>query len=362
MGVVAGLIGSGVVGAAVSVAVGIVVLYAGAEALVKGASGLTEAFGVSAALAGVTVIAFATTAPELAVVTLTALTGGETIGLGTIVGSNVANVGLVLGVSALIRPLEVSRDTVRYHLPFVALAAVLLVWFGIDGQLIPLEGVGLLLGLVVFTYVLFRSTRGSTADGDEPACDDATAADDGEEIATDGGDDRVATDDGETLTDEEIATDGGVETRRWPGLSADGAYVLGGLLALVFGARQLVSGGETLMLAVGITERLVGLTVVALGTSLPELAASVVAVVRGEDAFSVGNVVGSNVYNVLAVVGVMLLLTPTAVQPAMIRVDFPVLLAVTGVLAAALLGRGRIGRPTALVLLGGYLGYVVFLI
>lgn len=322
MTVIAGL-GSGVVGAAVSVVVGIVALYVGAEALVEGASGLTDTLGVSAALAGVTVIAFATTAPELSVVLLAAAgntDAGTTLGLGTIVGSNVANIGLVLGVSALLRPLEVSRDTVRYHLPFVALAAVGLVWLAQDAWLGRREGAMLLGGLVVFTLVLYRTTTGEN----EP------------EVAADGG-----------------HVEQSIEPR-------DAAYVVVGLVGLVIGARQLVAGGETVMVAVGVSERIVGLTVVALGTSLPELAASVVAAVRGQDAFSVGNVVGSNVYNVLAVVGVMLLVTPTFVSRAMIDVDFPFLLGMTGLLAALLVVRGRIGRPGGIVLLAGYAGYVVF--
>lgn len=338
--------------AGVWVVVGIGLLYLGAESLMKGTAGMVDAVGMSAALAGVTVIAFATTAPELSVVLFASFGGAETIGLGTIVGSNVANIGLVLGVSALIRPLDVSSDAIRQHLPFVIVAAVLLVGFGWDGQLGVVAGVVMLVALAGFSFVLVRGV-------DDEGPNDA-------DLAADGGTPVDTTDAADTGTDDTTAADpraadaGTTDTVRLRDAVRlrDFAFLFGGVLLLMVGARRLIAGGETLMLAFGASERLVGVTIVALGTSLPELAASVVAALRGENDFSVGNVLGSNVYNVLAVVGLMLFVTGASVPDAMVRIDFPVLLAVTALLAGILLGRRRVSRVAGLGLVAAYVGYV----
>lgn len=330
-------------GAAVQMLVGFVLLYVGAEALVKGASSFATDVGMRAAIAGVTVIAFATTAPELAIAVLSGLDFGETLGYGAIVGSNIANIGLVLGVSALITPLEVSDETVRRHLPFMILAAVMFVGMGADGAFGRVEGVLFGLALVAFTVVLIRTTDPEESDVIE-GMDELESDDDGDDGA--------------------VAVDGGVGavTERLPFRLRDVAFVVVGLLCLVFGARQLIQGGRTTLYYLGAGDRFVGLTVLALGTSLPELAASVVSAIRGEDDFSVGNVVGSNIYNILAVVGVLVLIAPSSVPSAMVGTDFPFLIGATGLAAALFVARGRIGRPEGLVLLGCYGFYVTLLL
>jgi cation:H+ antiporter len=363
--------------AAFRIVVGFVLLYVGAESLVKGASTLSTDLGMRAAVAGVTVVAFATTAPELAIGVLSALDFGETLGLGTIVGSNIANIGLVLGVSALIRPLSISDETIRRHLPFMVLAAVLFVGFGFDGVLTRIEGGLFLVALVGFSYVLLTKSDPAESDiveGMDELTDDEDPATDSDDVVADGdaadGDTATTeegTETGDDGDDSTLVTDGGMArmraaTDRLPFRVRDLLFVILGLVLLVFGARQLIRGGRTTLYFLGAGDRFVGLTVLALGTSLPELAASVVSAIRGQDDFSVGNVVGSNIYNILAVVGVIVLISPPPVPDDMIGIDFPYLLGVTAFVSALLITRGRIGRIEGLVLLASYGFYIHILL
>ncbi len=296
-------------------AAGVVALYIGAELLVAGAGRLALGVGLRAATVGVTVIAFATTAPELFVAVIGALGVGTDTGLGTVLGSNIANIGLVLGLAALIKPLSVSERVMRRHVPFMVFAALLLVVLGADGTIGRLEGAIMLLSLAGFTGYLVYYVN---VDPAPPSAD----PDAGE----------------------------GIQTR-------DVAFVLGGLLALVVGSRWLVAGGSALLLDLGFSELFVGLTVLALGTSLPELAASVVGAIRGETAFAIGNIVGSNIYNVLAVLGIVALITPISISTATLRFELPMLVAFTVVLVA-MMGYGR--RLSRLDGAGLVVGYVIF--
>ena len=329
---------------AVTMLVGAALLYLGAEALVRGASGLSVGLGMRAAVAGVTVVAFATTAPELVIGVLSGLDYGTTLGLGAIVGSNVANIGLVLGLSALVRPLDVTPETLRRHVPFMAVAALLLVGLGLDGTLDRADGLTFLVVLAAFTFVLL-----STAAGD----DDAEAG----ELAADGGTAREEHADGRTAN-------GGVLARGRLGTEVavlgrhvrpvDVVFVLVGLGLLLVGAQRLIEGGRTTMYYLGATDRFVGLTVLAFGTSLPELAASLVSAVRGEAEFSVGNVVGSNIYNVLAVLGVLALVTPVRVPASTGSFDFPMLVAFTLGVVAIMARGAEVTRVDGALLVGGY--------
>ncbi len=348
-------------GSAVKMLVGFVLLYVGAESLVKGASRFSTDMGMRAAIAGVTVIAFATTAPELAVAVLSGLDFGETLGFGAIIGSNIANIGLVLGISALIQPLEVSDETVKRHLPFMILAAVLFVALGFDGWVSRIEGVVFLVALAAFTYVLVVKTD----------LEDSDIVEGLDEVVDDDDDDSADSADHDTDTagdsDSEVATDGGTAvatglTDRLPFRLRDVGFILLGLVLLVYGARELIEGGRTTLYYLGAGDRFVGLTVLALGTSLPELAASVVSAIRGQDDFSVGNVVGSNIYNILAVIGVLALLAPSSIPDAMVGTDFPFLLGATGLAAAFFVARGKIGRPEGLTLVAAYAFYMSLLL
>ncbi|WP_281194441.1 calcium/sodium antiporter [Halorubrum sp. F4] len=300
---------------------GVGLLYAGAELLVAGARDLALAVGLKASTVGVTVVAFATTAPELFVAILGALTVSTDIGLGAIVGSNVANVGLVLGIAALIRPLEVSGTVFRRDVPFMILAALLLVGLGWNGRIGPLEGGVLLAALVAFTAVVLRGVQRTQA--------------------------GISAAERDGMPDAE---------------ARDVAAVIGGIAALVVGSRWLIDGGRDLLAAAGFSDLFIGLTVLAVGTSLPELAASVVAAVRGEASFSVGNVVGSNIYNILAVIGLLAFVSPIDVSPGVRAFEFPALLAFT-LLVVGLMYRGdRLTRVDGAILVAAYVSFVYLLL
>ncbi|QRV15679.1 calcium/sodium antiporter [Haloterrigena salifodinae] len=301
-------------------AAGIVALYGGAELLVAGAGRLALGIGLRAATVGVTVVAFATTAPELFVSTIGALNVSTDIGLGAVIGSNIANIGLVLGISALIKPLQVSSIVMRRHVPFMVFAAILLVALGANGTIGRLEGAVFLLVLAGFTGYLLYYVNANPA----PMMDDPDAGD-------------------------------GISPR-------DVALVGGGLIALVAGSRWLVSGGTGLLSALGFSDLFIGLTVLALGTSLPELAASVVSAVRGETAFSIGNVVGSNIYNILAVLGIVALITPIDIASSTLRLELPFLIVFT-VLLVAMMGYGRrLTRRDGAALVVGYGAFIYLLL
>lgn len=293
--------------------VGVLLLYLGAEVLVKGASNLAVGLGVHAAIAGVTVVAFATTTPELFVSIMSTIEYTGDLGLNAIIGSNIANIGLVLGISALIRPLSIDPSVVRQHLPFMVGASVLLVVLGWDGWLTSTDGAVLLVGLVAFTALLYRQATGS----DSPT------------VVADGGEVQSA------------------EFR-------DVLLLVAGLGLLLVGSRGLIDGGVATLSKFGVDSRVIGLTVLALGTSLPELAASAVGAYRDESEFSVGNVVGSNIYNVLAVLGLLAAMTGIIVPVSATGFEFPALLAFTAIGIAAMVRGHEVTRLDGVVLLAGY--------
>ncbi len=297
---------------------GVLALYAGAELLVAGASRLALGFGLRAATVGVTVIAFATTAPELFVSMIGAIDATPDIGFGTIIGSNIANIGLVLGVAALIRPLSVTPTVFKRHVPFMLVTALLLVVLASNGRIGRLEGVIFLLTLAVFTGYLLYYINADPANITEPGAGD------------------------------------GVSTR-------DLALVAGGLVALLIGSRWLIDGGRGLLSAMGFSDLFIGLTVLAVGTSLPELAASVVGAIRGEASFSIGNVVGSNIYNILAVLGIVSLVVPISISPSTLRFELPAMVVFTFLVVGLMAHGRRLSRFDGTVLVVAYVGFVYLL-
>ena len=298
---------------------GVVALYGGAELLVAGAGRLALGIGLRAATVGVTVVAFATTAPELFVSVIGALNVSTDIGLGAIIGSNIANIGLVLGVAALIKPLSVNDIVMRRHVPFMILAAIMLVGVGANGTIGRLGGALFLLVLAGFTAFLLYYVNADPA----PMVDEPDAGD-------------------------------GIALR-------DVALVVGGLVVLVLGSRWLVAGGTGLLSALGVSDLVIGLTVLALGTSLPELAASVVGAVRGETDFAIGNVVGSNIYNILAVLGVVGLITPIDIATSTLRFELPIMVAFTVLLVGMMSYGERLTRLDGAVLVAGYAAFIYLL-
>lgn len=313
---------------------GAVLLIGGAEVLVRGASRLALAAGISPLVVGLTVVAFGTSAPELAVTVGAAFGGKADVALGNVVGSNIFNILFVLGLSAVVAPLAVSRQLVRLDVPLVIFASVLVLLLALDGRIGRADGLLLFSGIVAYTVYLVRRSRAETAEG--------RAA----EAGRGGG-----------------GGDGGAEAGRasWP---VDVALIGLGLLLLVFGSRWLVEAAVEVATALGVSQLVIGLTVVAAGTSLPEVATSVLATLRGERDIAVGNAVGSNLFNLLVVLGLGSIVSPEAiaVPPGALTVDLPIMIAVS-VAALPILFTGYvIARWEGALFLGFYGAYMLYLV
>ncbi|MDZ3824309.1 MAG: calcium/sodium antiporter [Pseudoxanthomonas sp.] len=308
---------------------GLVLLVAGAELLVRGASRLALAAGVSPLVAGLTVVAFGTSSPELAVSIGAALGGQGDLSLGNVVGSNIFNVLFILGLSALVVPLVVARQLVRLDVPLMVALSVLVLVLAHDGRIGRLDGA--LLASLLAIYLVFlvgRSRREAQFDG--------TAA-------------------------PAAGVDAGGRAAGWPWQLA---MVVAGLVLLVLGARWLVDAAVAFALLMGVSELVVGLTIVAAGTSLPELVTSVVAALRGERDIAVGNVVGSNLFNLAGVLGAAALVAPggIAVSGPAIAFDLPVMVVVAFACLPVFLTGGVISRAEGALFLAYWLAYTVYLV
>jgi len=309
--------------------VGFVLLVAGAELLVRASVRLAAIAGISPLVVGLTVVALGTSAPELAVGIQSARAGQPDLTLGNVVGSNISNVLLILGIAALIAPLVVHQKLVRIDVPIMIGASALALLLSLDGMISRLEGAILVVLLVVYTGWSIRASRKETR---------AVKA--------------------------EYAEAFGVSEKKKEKLHPiiDVILVVVGLVMLVYGAGFLVDGAVVLAKVLGVDELLIGLTVVAVGTSLPEIATSVIASLRGERDIAVGNVVGSNVFNIFGVLGASALVSQhgIAVDPGAVRFDIPVMIAAS-VACLPIFFRGyRIVRWEAALLLGHYFAYVTY--
>jgi cation:H+ antiporter len=296
---------------------------------VRGASRLAIAAGISPLVVGLTVVAYGTSTPELVVSTLASLRGQNDIAVANVVGSNIFNVLFILGVCALVAPLVIHRQVWRREVPIMIGASLLLVLLGADGRIGVLEAGVLLAGMIAYTVLSIRASRRETA---------AAQA----EAAHATGLDRPAR--------------GG-----W-GLSI--LLVLAGLAALVLGARWFVDGSVAVARSLGVSDVVIGLTIVAAGTSMPEVATSVIATIRGERDIAVGNVVGSNVYNILAILGVSGLVAQgdLAVHPSMITFDLPVMTAVAVATLPLFFTERKLARWEGALFLGYYVAYTAYLV
>ncbi len=312
-------------------ALGLAALVAGAQLLVRGASSLALSFGVSPLVLGLTVVAYGTSAPELAVSVRSAWGGQVDIALGNVVGSNIFNVLFILGVSAVIAPLVVAPQVVRQEVPIMLGASVLGFVLALDGGLGRADG-ALLFGLLL-AYTAFLIRQGRAA-GAPPVAVPSPAG---------------------------SAPEAAVRRRHW---SLQVPWIGAGLLLLVLGANWLVDAALGFARAMGLSEAVIGLTIVAAGTSLPEVATSVVATLRGERDIAVGNVIGSNTFNLLGVLGVSSLVAPLAlpVAPAMISFDLPVMIAVAFACLPIFFSGQAIARWEGLLFLAYYVAYTAFLL
>ena len=311
---------------------GLILLVGGAELLVRGASRLAARFGISALVIGLTVVAFGTSAPELAVSVQAGLAGQADIAMGNVVGSNIFNVLLILGLSALITPLVVSQQLVRVEVPLLIGASVLLLVMALDGRVSGFDGMLLAAAVVAYTVFAIRQSRKESA-----AVQAGYAQEFGDGAAAIAGRGR---------------------------LPLQIAFIVVGLAMLVLGAHWLVEGAVAFARMFGVSELIIGLTIVAAGTSLPEVATSIVAALRGESDIAVGNVVGSSLFNILAIAGIASMVTPGGLEvaPALIRFDIPVMIAVALACLPIFATGHLIARWEGALFLGYYVAYVLYLI
>lgn len=310
---------------------GLAILVFGADWLVKGASRLAIEFGISPLVVGLTVVAFGTSAPEMAVSVTSAYSGASDIAVANVVGSNIFNVLFILGVSALIAPLVVHQQLVRMDVPIMIGVSVLLFVLGADGRLSLWDSVLLSALIVAYTgFLLVEAGREKNPD---------------------------------------IVAEYASETREASGgergsLPLNIGLIAIGLAALVFGADLLVDGAIAFAKELGVSEVIIGLTIVAAGTSLPELATSTVAALKGERDIAIGNVVGSNIFNICSVLGFSGLasLGNLTVAPAMVAVDIPLMIGIALVCLPFFRSGYTVTRANGAVFLASYVMYVVFLV
>lgn len=307
---------------------GLVLLVGGAEALVKSASNLAATAGISPLVIGLTVVAFGTSAPELVVSLQAGLSNQPDIALGNVVGSNICNVLLILGLSALIMPLVVAQQLIRLDVPIMIGASGLVMLFGWDGRIGRSDGIVLFLGGIGYTLFLLYQSRLEK----NPIVQDEYAQ-------------------------------FGTRSLSLKEAGLNGALLLGGLAMLIGGSHLLIKSAVTIATLLGASQLIIGLTVVAIGTSLPELATSVTASLRGESDIAVGNVVGSNIFNILVVLGLSSAVSPAgiAVSPAAISFDIPIMLAVAVLCLPICFTGNKISRKEGGLLLAYYLLYTGYL-
>lgn len=305
--------------------VGVALLAVGADVFVRGAAGLAERFGISPFVIGLVVVGFGTSTPELAVTLGAALKGNTDIALGNVVGSNIANIGLILGLSALVAPMAIRLRLLQVELPALIvlhLALFAMVWNGSVGRF---DGLVLMAGFLAFMIFVLRSARAETP----------------------------------LVQAEFAANEPPVPHALWITLG----FVVGGLALLMLGAKVAVDAAVVLAKLWGLSDLVIGLTVVAVGTSAPEIASSIAAARRGQSDIAIGNVVGSNLYNVLFILGATALVQPIpATAPTLRMLDLPVLVGLSILLWPLALKDMRLTRGNGAFLLLAYAVYLVLLV
>jgi len=307
---------------------GVVILYFGADWLVRGAARLAGTLGVSPIVVGLTVVSLGTSAPELVVCLVAAARGNADLAMGNVLGSNLANIGLILGLTSVIRPLSVHARVVWREMPIMLLITLVLYPLAWDSELGRGDGVVLLLGLVAYLVFVFQSA--------------------GEEAP-------------EILGEYEDFMKASAETPNRVALRDVGLVMVGSGL-LVLGGYCIVEGAVAVATSLGVSQMVIGLTVVAIGTSLPELATSIVAAIRKEADIAVGNVIGSNIFNIAAILGLSAAVQPIAISPGVIGRELPVVIGISVLMLPMLRLGWCISRIEGALLLVAYLGATVYLV
>lgn len=301
-------------------AAGFVLLIWSADRLVAGASALARNFGISPMVVGLTIVGFGTSAPEMVVSALASMEGNPSLAIGNALGSNIANVGLILGLTGLIYPMDVEASARRREFPILAVVTLLTAVLMVNGSLSRLDGFILIGGL--FAFIGSMAIRTLLQTKTDPTT--------------------------EALLSE---IPEGMPTRQAV------TWTIIGLIVLPVSAQMLVDGAITMAALLGVSEAVIGLTIVALGTSLPELAAAVASAVKKEDDLAIGNILGSNMFNLLGVLGIAALIHPMTIEPILIWRDLPVMIGIFVLLAIAAYTARRVARGEAIVLLLAYLVY-----
>ena len=307
---------------------GLVLLILGAERFVHGAAATARNFGIAPLLIGLTVVAFATSAPEVLVSVVAASRGEPGLAIGNAIGSKIVNIGLVLGMTAIVRPIKLESATLRREMPALLAVTLLTVSLFLDARLTHIDGYVMLTGLVIVMIWLAR--LGSRSAANDPIKKDFEA---------------------------EIPDDVSMKSAV--------LWVVVGLGTLLLGAEWLVTGAIGIAHTLGVSEVVIGVTIVAFGTSLPELAVSLISVLKGEYGLAIGNIVGSNIFNLLAVIGIAAAIEPMTLHPSVLSLHIFVMVAFTLVLFAMTYdydGKARLSRLEGVALLAAFIAYDSYVI
>lgn len=302
---------------------GLIMLFIGAEGLIRGSSNLAIKIGITPLIVGLTVVAFGTSAPELVVSLKAALVGNSSISLGNVIGSNIANIALILGIASLIRPLYVHANIIMREIPIMIGVSILLIVLLLDGEVGFIDGLIFVLGIIVYTIVNIYMARK------------------------------------EKSSEVKEEFEEGLKSRL--GVPVSIIFVVIGLGLLIIGANFFVQSAVAIAKLFNISDAIIGLTIVAIGTSLPELITSIVASYKKESDIAIGNVVGSNIFNILGILGITALIVPISLI-GISSIDL-IIMVLTAVLLLPLSKSGmRISRIEGLFLVAGYVAYTYYLI
>ena len=310
------------------IALGLTVLILGGEFLVKGAVGIAAKARLSTLVIGMTVVSFGTSAPELLVSLKAAFMEVPEITIGNVIGSNIANIALVLGVTALIFPMPVSRNSIMLDWPVMLISGVLFFIFGWLGTVERWHGILLFSLLVFFIWYLIRNSRKKNK---------------------------------ARIRDTEDEDESNVKEKKKFNVYLSSLYLFLGLVGLYFGAKWLINGATELGRHYGLSKHVIAITIVAFGTSVPELTTSVVAAYKKEMDISVGNLIGSNIFNVMCVIGLTAIVLPISVEKSVVNWDMLWMLAIYIVLLPMMLIKRKIGRISGLILVSSYFIYIYLL-
>ena len=302
--------------------IGLAVLILGGDYLVKGASGIALQLKISPSVVGLTIVAFGTSAPELLISVQSALAGSPNLAMGNVIGSNICNLALVLGLTAVVHPVKVQADSLRIDWPMAMGSSVLLYFMVRQGNLNAAEGLLFITILVAYQFFIIKKSRKNH------------------------------------VPDDALKADSGIPDAPGKQMKKDAVFIMLGCVGLYFGSEWFVGSAKDLAIELGVSERVVGLTVVAIGTSLPELVTSAVASFKGHADLALGNLMGSNIFNILSILGITSLITEIRVSDAILQSDIIWMLAITLMVLPLMFTKSKVERAEGIVLLGVYVIYV----